>query len=138
MQSRLAKAQEKAAAAQAEGSANADALQQGVEKLQQKIAEAEAELAQLTATTPATETTAPSVEQTAADIAIEKAKAKAAALANMSDTEKRAEQLKSLENRLQKARDRLAKAEADNDPNIEAFRTGLAKLEEKHKELQDA
>ena len=138
LQSRLAKAQEKAAAAQAEGSATADALQQGVEKLQQKIAEAEAELAQLTATTPATETTAPSVEQSAADIAIEKAKAKAAALANMSDTEKRAEQLKSLENRLQKARDRLAKAEADNDPNIEAFRTGLAKLEEKHKELQDA
>lgn len=137
LQSRLAKAQEKAAAAQAEGSATADALQQGVEKLQQKIAEAEAELAQLTATTPATETTAPSVEQSAADIAIEKAKAKAAALANMSDTEKRAEQLKSLETRLQKARERLAKAEADNDPNIEAFRTGVTKLEEKHKELQD-
>lgn len=138
LQSRLAKAQEKAAAAQAEGSATADALQQGVEKLQQKIAETEAELAQLTATTPATETTAPSVEQSAADIAIEKAKAKAAALASMSDAEKRAEQLKSLETRLQKARERLAKAEADNDPNIEAFRTGVAKLEEKHKELQDA
>lgn len=138
LQSRLAKAREKAAAAQAEGSATADALQQGVEKLQQKIAETEAELAQLTATTPATETTAPSVEQSAADIAIEKAKAKAAALASMSDAEKRAEQLKSLETRLQKARERLAKAEADNDPNIEAFRTGVAKLEEKHKELQDA
>lgn len=138
LQSRLAKAQEKAAAAQAEGSATADALQQGVEKLQQKIAGTEAELAQLTATTPATETTAPSVEQSAADIAIEKAKAKAAALASMSDAEKRAEQLKSLETRLQKARERLAKAEADNDPNIEAFRTGVAKLEEKHKELQDA
>ena len=139
LQSRLAKAQEKAAAAKAEGSATADALQQGVEKLHQKIAETEAELAQLTATAkPATEISTPPVEQSAADIAIEKAKAKAAALATMSDTEKRAEQLKSLETRLQKARERLAKAEADNDPNIEAFRTGVVKLEEKHKDLQDA
>ena len=139
LQSRLAKAQEKAAAAKAEGSATADALQQGVEKLHQKIAETEAELAQLTATAkPATEISTPPVEQSAADIAIEKAKAKAAALATMSDTEKRVEQLKSLETRLQKARERLAKAEADNDPNIEAFRTGVVKLEEKHKDLQDA
>ena len=139
LQSRLAKAQEKAAAAKAEGSTTADALQQGVEKLHQKIAETEAELAQLTATAkPATEISTPPVEQSAADIAIEKAKAKAAALATMSDTEKRAEQLKSLETRLQKARERLAKAEADNDPNIEAFRTGVVKLEEKHKDLQDA
>lgn len=139
LQSRLAKAQEKAAAAKAEGSATADALQQGVEKLQQKIAETETELTQLTATAkPASEISTPPVERSAADIAIEKAKAKAAALASMSDAEKRAEQLKSLETRLQKARERLAKAEADNDPNIEAFRTGVAKLEEKHKELQDA
>ena len=139
LQSRLVKAQEKATAAKAEGSAIADALQQGVEKLLQKIAEAEAELAQLTPTAkPATEISTPPVEQSAADIAIEKAKAKAAALATMSDAEKRAEQLKSLETRLHKARERLAKAEADNDPNIEAFRTGVAKLEEKHKELQDA
>lgn len=136
LQTRLAKAQEKANAAKAEGSPTADALQQGVEKLQQKIADTEAELAQLAPA--ASEANAPSAEQHAAEAAIEKAKAKAAALATMSEEEKRAEQLKSMETRLQKARERLAKAEADNDPNIEAFRNGVVKLEEKHRELQDA
>ncbi|MGB3609192.1 MAG: electron transport complex subunit RsxC [Cellvibrio sp.] len=136
LRTRLAKAQEKANAAKAEGSPTADALQQGVEKLQQKIADTEAELAQLAPA--AGEANAPSAEQHAAEAAIEKAKAKAAALATMSEEEKRAEQLKSVETRLQKARERLAKAEADNDPNIEAFRNGVVKLEEKHRELQDA
>lgn len=136
LQTRLAKAQEKANVAKAEGSPTADALQQGVEKLQQKIADTEAELAQLAPA--ASEANAPSAEQHAAEAAIEKAKAKAAALATMSEEEKRAEQLKSVETRLQKARERLAKAEADNDPNIEAFRNGVVKLEEKHRELQDA
>jgi electron transport complex protein RnfC len=60
---------------------------------------------------------------------------KAADLANMSDEEKRAEQIQSLQTRLQKARERLAKAEAENDPNVEAFRAGVAKLEEKLGEL---
>src|SRR5690554_733024 len=136
LRTRLAKAQEKANAAKAEGSPTADTLQQGVEKLQQKIADTEAELAQLAPA--ASEANAPSAEQHAAEAAIEKAKAKAAALATMSEEEKRAEQLKSVETRLQKARERLAKAEADNDPNIEAFRNGVVKLEEKHRELQDA
>lgn len=137
LRERLAKAQEKAADAKAEGSTTADALQQGVEKLQQKIADAEAELAALgikeePAPAPIT------VEQNAAQAAIEKAKAKAAAMASMSDEEKRAEQLQSLQHRLQKARERLAKAEADNDSNIDAFRAGVTKLEEKLKEFEEA
>ncbi len=145
LRSRLAKAEEKAAAAKAEGSANADALQQGAEKLQQKITEALAELAALGITdVPAVEpaataeavTAAPvTAEQNAAQAAIEKAKAKAAAMASMSDEEKRAEQIQSLQTRLQKARERLAKAEAENDANIEAFRAGVTKLEEKLQEL---
>lgn len=129
LQARLAKAQEKAAEAQVEGTANAEALQQAVEKLQQKIADTQAELDQLA---PAVK---PEPEQDAAAAAIEKAKAKAAAQASMSDEDKRAEQLKSLESRLQKARERLAKAEAESDPNIEAFRAGVTKLEDKLKEL---
>lgn len=137
LKTRLAKAQEKASAAKAEGSSTADALQQGVEKLQQKIADTEAELASLgvPAVAPEASVETPPAEQDAASAAIERAKAKAAALANMSDTEKRAEQLQSLEKRLQKARERLAKAEADNDPNIDAFRNGVEKLEEKKGEL---
>lgn len=138
LRSRLHKAQEKAEAAKAEGSSTADALQQGVEKLQQKIVEAETKLAELLKDQPApvTPVMAPA-EQDAASLAIEKAKAKAAAMASMSDDEKRAEQLQSLQNRLQKARERLAKAEAENDANVEAFRSGVTKLEEKLKELEN-
>ncbi len=148
LRSRLAKAEEKVAAAKTEGSANLDALEQGASKLRDKIAEAEAELkalgiteiAPVAAPQPAAVVEAPAaapetVEQNAAQAAIEKAKAKAAAMANMSDDEKRAEQIQSLQNRLQKARERLAKAEAENDPNIEAFRAGVTKLEEKLNEM---
>jgi electron transport complex protein RnfC len=144
LRSRLAKAQEKAAAAKTEGNSTADALQQGVEKLQQKIAQAVAELEALgikdepveVSTLATREPQNP--EQNAAQAAIEKAKAKAAAMASMSDEEKRAEQLQLLQTRLQKARERLAKAEADNDVNIEAFRAGVTKLEEKLKEFEEA
>lgn len=143
LRSRLNKAEEKIASAKAEGSASLDALQQGAEKLQQKINEALAELTALgisdeavaTAETIAPATPVATSEQSAAHIAIEKAKAKAAALSTMSDDEKRAEQVKSLQTRVEKARERLAKAEADNDPNIEAFRAGVTKLEEKLNEL---
>ncbi|WP_323816204.1 electron transport complex subunit RsxC [Cellvibrio sp. NN19] len=153
LRSRLSKAEEKVAAAKADGSPHVDALQQGAEKLQQKVAEALAELTALgikdepaapvaPAPAPATEATAEpvssepvSTEMSAAQAAIEKAKAKAAALANMSDDEKRAEQIQSLQTRLQKARERLAKAEAENDSNVEAFRAGVSKLEDKLKEL---
>ncbi len=143
LQSRLSKAQEKAAAAKAEGASSADALQQGVDKLQQKLAEAEAELKAQGLDVPApeaavakTEAAPASAEQSAAQAAIDKAKAKAAALAGMSEEEKRAEQLQSLQTRLHKARERLAKAEAENDANIDAFRAGVSKLEDKLKEFE--
>lgn len=146
LRARLAKAEEKVATAKTEGSANLDALQQGAEKLQQKIAEALAELTALGIKDEPVATAAPvavkpitaepiTAEQSAAQAAIEKAKAKAAAMASMSDDEKRAEQIQSLQTRLQKARERLAKAEAENDANIEAFRAGVTKLEEKLQEL---
>lgn len=141
LRARLAKAEEKVAVAKTEGSANLDALQQGAEKLQQKITEALAELTALgikeeLAPTAAPATTAPiTTEQNAAQAAIEKAKAKAAAMASMSDEEKRAEQIQSLQTRLSKARERLAKAEAENDANVDAFRAGVTKLEEKLQEL---
>lgn len=144
LRSRLAKAEEKVAAAQQEGSANLDALQQGADKLRQKIADALAELktlgvedipAPVAAASSAPAEPAVTAEQNAAQAAIEKAKAKAAALATMSDEEKRAEQIRSLQTRLEKARERLAKAEAENDANVDAFRAGVSKLEEKLNEL---
>src|SRR5690606_30109262 len=86
LRARLTKAQEKAAVAEVEGSATVEALQQGVAKLQQKIAEAEAELASIAPPeTAAIEATPPAgAELDAAKAAIEKAKAKAAALSGMS------------------------------------------------------
>ncbi len=137
LRARLEKAEEKVALAKAEGSANLEALQQGTEKLQQKVADALAELNAL----GATETNAPAIdaplsaEQTAAQVAIAKAKAKAAAMANMSDEERRAQQIQAMQSRLQKARDRLAAAEAENDPNIDALRLGVTKLEERLNEM---
>lgn len=133
LQSRLQKAQEKVDAAKAEGSSTLDALQQGAEKLQQKIAQTIESLKELGIDPNATPVVS-EPEKSAAELAIEKAKAKAAALANMSEDEKRAEQRKSLEDRLQKARERLAKAEAENDANVEVFRSSLEKLEAKLKE----
>lgn len=73
------------------------------------------------------------VEQTAAQIAI--AKAKAAAKATMNDEEKHAQQIQAMQSRLQKARERLEKAETENDPNIDAFRLGVTKLEERLNEM---
>lgn len=138
LQARLIKSQEKAEQAKAENSPTANALQLGAEKMQQKLAEAQAELAELELfnqkqkNKPAVSAQAPiSVEASAAEQAIEKAKAKAAALANMSDDEKRADQIQSLQTRLQKAKERLAKAEAENETNVEAFRTAMLNLEEK-------
>jgi electron transport complex protein RnfC len=134
LQVRLQKAQEKVETAKAEGSHTLDALQQGVEKLQQKIAQTTASLKELGIDASVTPVVS-EPEKSAAELAIEKAKAKAAALATMSDDEKRVEQRKSMEERLQKARERLAKAEAENDANVDAFRSGVEKLESKLKEL---
>lgn len=140
LQKRLQKAQEKLATAQADNSDTIEALQTGVDKLQQKISATEQELAELMpadeqkAKTTHTET---SGEVDAAQAAIEKAKAKAEAMASMSDADKRQEQRVSLEKRLVKARQRLTKAEADTDDNLEAFRTGVEKLEQKLDALSD-
>ncbi|HWV16160.1 MAG TPA: electron transport complex subunit RsxC [Cellvibrio sp.] len=130
MQSRFAKAQEKAQQATADGSPAADALQKSLEKMQQKIAETEAELAAL-ATSEVIVASVTPVEENAAQQAMAKARAKAATLTGMSDQEKQAEQLRALQSRLQKARERLQDAERENAPNIEALRIAVSKLEEK-------
>lgn len=130
LQARLIKAQEKAEQAKTEGSSSANALQLAVEKMQQKITEAQAELANLSVNKSVQADITPP-ELNAAEQAMAKAKARATALAAMSDEEKRAEQIQALQNRLLKAKERLAKAEAENDPNAKAYRTAAANLEDK-------
>lgn len=117
----------------------AAALQQGLDKMRGKLAEAERELSEAQSAAP-TETpaaTAPA-EQDAATAAIERAKARAAAQATMSEEEKLADQLASLQKRLQKSREKLAQAEADNSEHVEALRNGLSKLEEKLAQTEQA
>lgn len=132
---RLAKAQDKLTTAQADNSDTADALQMGVDKLKQKISTAETELAELAPPEPI-EPPKLAEELDAASAAIEKAKAKAQAMANMSVDDKLAAQIESLEKRLAKALQRLEKAEADGDENVEAFRAGVEKTQTKLNEAR--
>jgi len=74
---------------------------------------------------------APVAPKDAATLAIEKAKAKAAASASMSPEEKLRDQLASMEKRLDKAQQRLEKATAEGDANVDAFRSAAEKLEGK-------
>ncbi|WP_377518396.1 hypothetical protein [Microbulbifer taiwanensis] len=66
-----------------------------------------------------------------AQSAIEKAKAAAAARANMSPEEKLAAEITALKARVEKARVRLEKACSAGDANIEAFETALKNLQNK-------
>ncbi len=127
---RLQTARGKLQTARDEGSDKADALALGVGKLADKLAAAEKELAALN---PAPEA---KPEPDAAQAAIEKAKAKAAAQAAMSPVDKLQSQIEATEVRLSKARERLTKAEAEADDNVEAFRTGVDKTEAKLLKLQ--
>ncbi|MBB3167586.1 electron transport complex subunit RsxC [Simiduia aestuariiviva] len=128
---RLQKAEAKLAQAQTEQSAHVEALQLGVDKLRAKLNEAQEELASHSPTTA--DERAP---DDAASAAIERAKAKAAARAAMSDTDKLREQVSSLEVRLDKARQKLADAEAEGSPHVDALRTAADKLANKLADTQ--
>lgn len=130
VEKRLATAKQKLIEADAEKAKTVPVLQQGVEKLEQKLASNRAELAEWDS--HQSEPPADSApEHNAAAVAIEKAKAKAAAIAMLSADEKAAQQLRSLESRLEKAHTRLRKAQEENNENIEAFQNGVDKLEAK-------
>jgi len=140
LETRLAKSEEKLAAAKSDGDdTKAEALQLGLDKLQQKIAVVQQEIAEHKSTAlaePKIAKPAPAKELDAAAAAIEKAKSRAAASATMSPEEKHQAQIESLKKRLQKAEDRLAKAEQENDENVGAFKAGADKLREKLAQLE--
>ena len=132
---RLATAEEKALEARERGDAQADALQQGVDKLKGKIADAHEELEQLSASGPAEPRSVSRHEDAAASMAIERAKAKTNALQSMSAEDQLQAQVESVKARLEKARERLAQAEADGSEHVDALRSGVNKLEAKLQEL---
>ncbi len=140
LKKRLAKAEEKFSEAEQSGSPTTDALKQGVEKLQIKLNDAIKELDELKASGNVKDAEHASVSnkiQSAADIAIAKAQAKSAELANMSEHERAQAQTESLKDRLEKAQKRLAKAEEENSEHIDAFRAGVEKLEKKLHDLNN-
>ncbi len=131
---RLATAQEKLKEAEQQNAPTVDAFKQGVEKLKRKLETAEKELAESKTNAPSKteEASLPATaELSAADKAIAKAKAKAETMAKMSDDEKAKAHIESLKIRLEKARERLKKAEEENNEHIDAFKTGVEKLEVK-------
>lgn len=137
LKKRLTTAKEKLAEAEQAEAATVDAFRAGVEKLQSKLTTAEQELAELKQQAPsAASHESQTAEKSAAEIAIEKAKAKAEAIASMSDEEKTRAQYESLKSRLDKAQDKLRKAEEEGSEHIEAFRNGAEKLETKLADIE--
>lgn len=137
IEKRIATAKEKLAEAIAEQKPTADALRQGVEKLEEKLHTAQTELAALQADAASTQssTTIEPVALSAAESAIAKAQAKAEAAASMSPEQKQLAQIEALKGRLEKAQERLRKAEEDNSEHVDAFRAAAEKLETKLADL---
>ncbi|GAA6167178.1 electron transport complex subunit RsxC [Sessilibacter corallicola] len=127
---RLEKAQQKHAQAVSDGSENVDALALGVEKLKEKLNAAQQELKELAPKEPAKE--ADQKEKLdPAQAAIERAKAKAAANAQLTPKEKLANQIESLKTRIGKAQTKYDTAVEENSDNQEALSLGLNKLKQK-------
>ncbi|HEY9035190.1 MAG TPA: electron transport complex subunit RsxC [Pseudomonadales bacterium] len=130
---RLQTAREKLAQAEAEGSDKVDAFRTGVEKTEAKLSEARAALARLEhQTTSAT----PAASDDPVQAIIERAKAKRAGLADDEDPIAKLERLlASTEARLQATQEKIALAESEGSDKVDALKTGLEKLNEKHQQL---
>jgi len=131
LEKRLQTARQKLTEAESQNSANVEALQQGVLKLEQKLQQNLDELAQVNTSSDSEEKPANGSARDAAQAAIDKAIAKAAHQATLSEAEKAQQNIDSLQKRLEKAKQRLASAEAENNENIDAFRLSVEKLQSK-------
>ncbi|WP_054112678.1 electron transport complex subunit RsxC [Marinagarivorans algicola] len=137
LQKRLSKAQELHLEALNENKPSADALKQGVIKLEQKIEEAKQALSEAQNAAPSSSSSEPQ-QPDAAAAAIERAKQKVQAAASMTPEQKAQAAVESLQKRLSKAQERYAKAQETHDENLEAFATGVEKLELKLKAAMEA
>lgn len=117
LETRLAKAKQRLGDATANADANINAFEAAVSKLQSQIDTLKAD----TATS-----TAPAPSDDPVHAAIERAKAARASGKTATPEEKR----QKLIARLEKAKSRLAQAQADSDPNLTAFAAAVSKLEQ--------
>jgi len=135
-QKRLTTAEEKLAAAKAEGNDLVDALQTGVDKTRAKLEKAQAALEVYRRDNPSSDGNDESAESDhvdAAQQAIAKAMAARTAEESLSPEEKARKQLEKLEERLEKTRQKLAQSKDINeDPKvIEALEATVVRLDEK-------
>jgi electron transport complex protein RnfC len=137
LETRLAKAQQKLAAAEAEGNDNIDAFKTGVEKSQEKLNAAKLEQAQSQPAPKAEQKTEPkpAVEDDPVAAAIARAQAKRA---GTSVAETPEQQVAKLRKRLTMAEDKLSTAEAEGSDKLEAFQAGVDKLQSKLREAEAA
>ncbi|MAT91656.1 MAG: electron transport complex subunit RsxC [Halioglobus sp.] len=136
---RLETASAKLAEAQAQGSDLVDALQTGVDKTRGKLEAAEKALQDYQASDSAAAQDAAQPGD-AAQAAIEKAMAARAAEASLSPQEKARKDLKKLEQRLQKSRDKLAasRESGEEEKIIEALEATVTRLQDKVEEARIA
>lgn len=135
-QDRIKKLQEKLT--EAEDDAQKDKLAAQIKQIEVRLQAAQQQLGELTSASSTIENKASAPSNDAASAAIAKAKTNTAALAAMSDTEKQQKQLKSLEDRLAKAKQRLSDAEKENSEHIDAFKNSVTKLEAKLADVKAA
>ena len=151
LEKRIDTAKQKAAEAEENQAPTLGALKTGVTKLEEKLKTSKEELERVRTESNSeankqekdsgaqqNNASLNTEEENAAEAAIEKAKKRAEALATMSSEEKAKAQLESVQKRLDKARQRLEKAEREGDDNIDAFRAGVEKLETKFNTLTDS
>ncbi len=144
LQQRIDKAQDKYQKAKAENSDKLDILASSLEGLKDKLATAQQELASLQGE-QAPETEAPDnppadtgAEQDPAADAIARALAKRDAASSMTDEQRLQNAVDSIGKRLEKARTKLAQAEANDDDNLELLLDAVQKLELKLADAQQA
>jgi electron transport complex protein RnfC len=124
LEKKLATAETKFAQAKEAGSDKLAAFQAGLDKINQQLADAKSQLSEPPAKAAMVENNA---DGDASD-AIARAQAKRAA-GKVSATPE--QQIEKLKNRLHKAREKLALAEADNSDKLDAFRSSVTTLEQK-------
>lgn len=141
-QKRLDAAEARWQQAQQSGDSKADALAAGVKKTQEKLHAARQELASHQAALAPQGDTADNDQSAEADgsndpaqAAIARAKAARQAKANLSETDKLAQSVASLETRIARSREKLEAAREAGDTTVEALAGALQKLEAK---LDDA
>ena len=146
LKKRMAITSDKLTIAKTEGASTVEALQAGLDKMQGKLDTLQQDLQNLpldeTLDLPpekSSEPVATSVTKTALDpatAAIERAKAKAIAAANMSPAEKLHTQIAAMETRIKKTTDKVASARSEGSDVADALQLGLDKMTAKLKKAK--